>query len=115
MGISRIGKEGPRQRRLGTLVNRLLETHFPTPFHTATALSAPSGHLPLEGQAGDTSIAASQKIFGHRPIYIRGEAATTTLNPWNLQNFFRPVSMVEANRQLLFLYDEFIIMNALLC
>ena len=136
MGISRIGKEGPRQRRLGILVIRLLEPHFPNPFHTATALSAPSGHLPLEGKAGDTSIAASQKIFGHRPIYIRGEAATTTLhpesctlnpapctlhpepctlNPWNLQNFFRPVSMVEANRQLLFLYDEFIIMNALLC
>ena len=81
MGISRIGKEGPRQRRLGTLVIRLLEPHFPTPFHTAGALSAPSGHLPLEGKAGDTSIAASQKIFGHRPIYIRGEAATTTLNP----------------------------------
>ena len=122
MGITRIGKEEPRQRRLGTLVNRLLEPHFPTPFHTANALSAPSGHLPLEGKAGDTSIAASQKIFGHRLIYIRGEAATTTLNPeprtlnpWNLQNFFRPVSMVEANRQLLFLYDEIIIMDARLC
>ena len=50
-------------------------------FHTACALSAPSGHLPLEGKAGDTIIAASQKTFGHRPIYIRGEAATTTLNP----------------------------------
>ena len=32
-------------------VNRLLETHFPTLFHTASALSAPSGHLPLEGKA----------------------------------------------------------------
>ena len=60
--------------------------------------------------------------FGHRLIYNCGEAATTTLNPepqtlnpWNLQNFFRPVSMVEANRQLLFLYDEFIIMNTFLC
>ena len=50
-------------------------------FHAACALSAPSGHLPLEGKAGDTSIAASQKIFGHRLIYICGEAATTTLNP----------------------------------
>ena len=76
-----MGKEGPRQRRLGTLVNRLLETQFPTLFHTAGALSAPSGHLPLEGKAGDTSIAASQKIFGHRLIYICGEAATTPLNP----------------------------------
>ncbi len=96
-----MGKEGPRQRRLGTLINRLLETHFPTPFHTAGGLSAPSGHLPLEGKAGDTRIAASQKIFGHRLIYICGEAATTTLNPWK--------------RQLLFLYDEFIIMDAKLC
>ena len=76
-----MGKEGPRQRRLVTLVNHLLETHFPTPFHTATALSAPSGHLPLEGKADDTSIAAFQKIFGHRLIYICGEAANTTLNP----------------------------------
>ena len=36
---------------LGGAVNRLLETHFPTLFHTASALSAPSGHLPLEGKA----------------------------------------------------------------
>ena len=35
----------------GGAVNRLLETHFPTLFHTASALSAPSGHLPLEGKA----------------------------------------------------------------
>ena len=76
-----MGQEGPRQRRLGTIVNRLLEPHFLTPFHTATALSAPSGHLPLEGKAGDTSIAAVHKTFGHRLIYICGEAATTTLNP----------------------------------
>ena len=76
-----MGKEGPRQRRLGTLVNRLLETQFPTLFHTAGALSAPPGHLPLEGKADDTSIAAVHKTFGHRLIYICGEAATTTLNP----------------------------------
>ena len=51
---------------LGGAVNRLLETHFPTLFHTASALSAPSGHLPLEGKA----------------IYIKnGEAATAPLNP----------------------------------
>ena len=30
-------------------------------FHTASALSAPSGHLPLEGKAGDTRIASSKK------------------------------------------------------
>ena len=28
-----------------------LETLFPPLFHTASALSAPSGHLPLEGKA----------------------------------------------------------------
>ena len=39
------------QRRSGALVNYLLETHSPTLFHTASALSAPSGHLPLEGKA----------------------------------------------------------------
>ena len=27
-----------------------LETHFPTLFHTASALSAPTGHLPLRGR-----------------------------------------------------------------
>ena len=36
---------------LGGAVNRLLETHFLTLFHTASALSAPAGHLPLEGKA----------------------------------------------------------------
>ena len=50
-------------------------------FHTACALSAPSGHLPLEGKADDTRKTYDQQTFGHRPIYIRGEAATTTLNP----------------------------------
>ena len=76
-----MGKVGPRERRLGTLVYRLLETHFATLLDTAGALSAPSGHLPLEEKADDTSIAAVHKTFGHRLIYIRGEAATTTLNP----------------------------------
>ena len=40
-----------QKRCLGTLINRLLETHFSTLFHTVSALSAPSGHLPLEGKA----------------------------------------------------------------
>ena len=37
---------------------RLLETIFSALFHTAPALSAPSGHLPLEGKAwcGNTAI-----------------------------------------------------------
>ena len=39
------------KRRSGAFVNRLLETLFPALFHTACALSAPSGHLPLEGKA----------------------------------------------------------------
>ena len=37
------GEEKPRQRRSDALINRLLETHFPTLFYTASALSAPSG------------------------------------------------------------------------
>ena len=45
------GEEKPRQRRSDAFINRLLETHFPTLFHTASALSAPLGHLPLEGKA----------------------------------------------------------------
>ena len=40
-----------QKRCSGILINRLLETHFSTLFHTASALSAPSGHLPLEGKA----------------------------------------------------------------
>ena len=46
-----LGEGGPRQRRSGALVNGVLETIFPALFHTASALSAPSGHLPLEGKA----------------------------------------------------------------
>ena len=38
-------------RRLAAVISRLLETHFLTLFHAASALSAPSGHLPLEGKA----------------------------------------------------------------
>ena len=45
------GEEKPRQRHSDALINRLLETDFLTLFYTASALSAPSGHLPLEGKA----------------------------------------------------------------
>ena len=38
-------------RRLAAAINRLLETHFLTLFHTASVLSAPLGHIPLEGKA----------------------------------------------------------------
>ena len=38
-------------------------------------------HFPLEGKAGDTRETCHPQTFGHRSIYICGEAATTTLNP----------------------------------
>ena len=38
-------------------------------------------HLPHVGKAGDTRETCHPQTFGHRPIYICGEAATTTLNP----------------------------------
>ena len=37
--------------------------------------------LPHAGKAGDTRETCHPQTFGHRPIYICGEAATTTLNP----------------------------------
>ena len=48
--------KGPAERRSVALINRRLEMFLPTLFHTASALSAPSGHLPLEGKADDTGI-----------------------------------------------------------
>ena len=44
--MSVLSGQGGLVRRLTTAINRLLETHFPTLFHTASSLSAPSGHLP---------------------------------------------------------------------
>ena len=46
-----IGEGGPRQRCSGTFVNGALEMIFPALFHPASALSAPTGHFPLEGKA----------------------------------------------------------------
>ena len=37
---------------------------FPTLFHTAGALSAPAGHLPLEGKAVDTRKTCHRKPSG---------------------------------------------------
>ena len=54
------GEEGPRQKRSDALINRLLKTHFLALFYTASALSAPSGHLPLEGKADDTRIPSAK-------------------------------------------------------
>ena len=60
------------ERRSGTLVSSdLCKNVFPSAssvFHAACALSAPSGHLPLEGKAGDTRKACDQQTFGHRPV-----------------------------------------------
>ena len=44
---------------------------FPTLFHTAGALSAPSGHLPLEGKAVDTRETCHRKPSGIAHIYSR--------------------------------------------
>ena len=51
---------GTAERRSGAFVNRRLETLLPTLFHAACALSAPSGHLPLEGKADDPGIPSSK-------------------------------------------------------
>ena len=70
------GEEKPRQRRSDALINHLLETLLPTLFHTASALSAPSGHLPLEGKADDTRIPSSK---------IRRSRQRNPLNLLNLE------------------------------
>ena len=49
-----------KNRRSGAFINRPLETLLPALFHTASALSALSGHLPLEGKAADTGIPSSK-------------------------------------------------------
>ena len=38
-------------------------------------------HLPHAGKAGDTRETCHPQTFGHRPVYICGEAATRTQNP----------------------------------
>ena len=49
------------ERRSGAFINRLLETLLPARLHAASALSAPAGHLPLEGKAGDTGKTCHRK------------------------------------------------------
>ena len=48
-------------------------------------------HLPHAGKAGDTRETCHPQTFGHRPIYICGEAATTTLNPEPSNPFHFPL------------------------
>ena len=52
-----------KNRHSPVAVNRLLETHFPTLFYIASTLSAPSGHLPLEGKAKETLIQSQNQYF----------------------------------------------------
>ena len=40
--------------------------HASSVVHTASALSAPTGHLPLEGKAYDTGETCYHEAFGHR-------------------------------------------------
>ena len=57
-----------KNRRSGAFINRLLETLLPARLHAASALSAPAGHLPLEGKAGDTGEACHRKLSGIAPF-----------------------------------------------
>ena len=57
---------GTAERRSGAFINRRLETLLPALFHTASALSAPAGHLPhasnaikLSGRPIDGNLAAN--------------------------------------------------------
>ena len=80
-----------------------LETHFPTLFHTASALSAPTGHLP--GGADDTREPAIADLRASPDLYC-GEAATTTLN---LEPIIFPLpSKKNPLSQVLFTYLPFI-------
>ena len=54
----------PFLRRSGTFVNGALEKIFPALFHPASALSAPMGHLPLEGKALSVVI-----LFPHMRVF----------------------------------------------
>ena len=60
-----IEEGGPRQRRSGTFVNGALEMIFLALFPAASALSAPTGHLPLEGKALSVVI-----LFSHMRVLV---------------------------------------------
>ena len=68
-----------KNRSLGTAVYRLFETHFPMLFHIVSALSAPFGHLPLEGNA----IKLSKILIAHAS---------------NSVCFFHPLSLLVNNK-----------------
>ena len=69
------------ERRSGAFINRLLETLLPARLHAASALSAPAGHLPLEGKAGDTGEACHRKLSGIAPYIFAAKPPPSFLIP----------------------------------
>ena len=76
------------KRRSGAFVSSdLCKNVFPSvspAFHTACALSAPSGHLPLEGKAGDTRIPSSKKTARPPCEPIRSPVSSSRAQPRDL-------------------------------
>ena len=70
-----------QNRRSGAAVNRLLDAHFLAHFHTAGALSAPAGHLPLEGKADDTRIPYILKLRGASQFLCAAPPPVEPLEP----------------------------------
>ena len=70
------------ERRSGAFINRLLETLLPARLHAASALSAPAGHLPLEGKAGDTGETCHRKLSGIAPFRHPERLETSYVKKW---------------------------------
>ena len=70
-----------KNRRSGAFINRLLETLLPARLHAASALSAPAGHLPLEGKAGDTGETCHRKLSGIAPYIFAAKPPPSFLIP----------------------------------
>ena len=69
------------ERCSGAFINRLLETLLPARLHAASALSAPAGHLPLEGKAGDTGETCHRKLSGIAPYILAAKPPPSFLIP----------------------------------
>ena len=78
-------------RRSGAFVSSdLCKNVFPSAspaFHTARALSAPSGHLPLEGKADDTRISSS-KMRRSRHLNPEPKSLSLTKKPEHASSVF---------------------------
>ena len=70
------------ERCSGAFINRLLETLLPARLHAASALSAPAGHLPLEGKAGDTGETCHRKLSGIAPFRHPERRETSYVKKW---------------------------------